>query len=1075
MSALGSKGLFVGRQRELAALELGLEAAASGRGSVFLIVGEGGIGKTRLAEELCSRAQRLGAKVAWGRAWEEGGAPAYWPWVQVMRSLGPERRSALEAPDASLPAEPDSERERFVLFDSVTSFLKGEAQRQPLVLVLDDLHAATSPSLLLLQFLSRELRDARMLVIGTYRENEAATIPSVARALGQIGRRAERVELAGLVEAEVALLIEKVSRRRPDPSLVAAVHTATDGNPFLVDATLRELGPDDELRLPREIQETVRQRLEPLAQPTRRMLGVAAVIGREFDLGLLEAACRGPEELPELLREARRAGVIREVPASAGHYAFAHGLIRATLYRDLPPDSLRSLHRRVGETLEGLYAGDPDAHVAELAHHFVQAAGGEPEKSDFVRRAVEYARRAGDRAQALLAYEEAVTHYEHARRLVEQTAPLDEALRGALLLSLGSALRKAGDATKSREIFLLAARSAREASTPELLARAALGFGASGDSGGYESVGHVDPEQVSLLEEALASQAHDPPLRARLLGRLAMALYWSRARERRESLCGEAMELAERSGDPAILAATLASRCFATWRPDNLEERLETATRLLRVAEQARHRERSMQAHVFRSMCLLEGGDMLAVDREIEACTRLSEELRQPRQRGYALMLCAMRALLAGRSEEGERLAREGLALSERGLKGPFATLFSSQIFHAWNESGRLEALETAIAVTREQLGSVPASRCALAYYYSELGRLELARSEFEPLAAQGFADLPRDLYWLVGMGALARTCTALGDAARAERLYALLLPYAGRHVVNGPPPAQYLGPVAALLGCLATTAGRFADASLHLEAALASTARMGARPYHARTLRDLARMLLARGGPGDAARAIERAEEALGTARELGMKAVEAELVALREKAQQMTAAAAPTAARFCREGDFWGIGYHGTAFRLRESKGLAYLAQLLGDPGREFHVLDLLDPSSERQRETPGLASLDARAKSEYRRRLDELRGELAEAERNNDLARATRLREEVGVLTDELARSLGLGGRNRRAPDASERARQTVSKAIKAAIERIARNDASLGHHLRSCVQTGLFCSYAPDPLAPVPWEL
>jgi hypothetical protein len=324
-------------------------------------------------------------------------------------------------------------------------------------------------------------------------------------------------------------------------------------------------------------------------------------------------------------------------------------------------------------------------------------------------------------------------------------------------------------------------------------------------------------------------------------------------------------------------------------------------------------------------------------------------------------------------------------------------------------------------------------------------------------------------------MGALARTCCALGDGARAERLHALLLPYAGRHVVNGPPAAQYLGPVDALLGCLATTAGRFAEASLHLEAALEATARMGARPYHARTLRDLVRMLLARAEPGDAALAIERAQEALATARELGMQAVEAELVALRARAEQSIAPASPATAGFRREGNSWAIRYRGSAFRLHESKGLAYLAQLLGEPGREFHVLDLVDPSSAGGGREPGLPALDGRAKAAYRQRLDVLRSELEEAERNHDGARATRLREEVEILSGELARSLGLGGRDRRSHDASERARQAVAKAIKTAIDRIARNDASLGHHLRTCVRTGLLCSYAPDPLAPVPWEL
>ncbi|MGH7895442.1 MAG: ATP-binding protein, partial [Candidatus Binatia bacterium] len=562
------------------------------------------------------RARRRGFRVAWGSAWEEGGAPAFWPWVQVIRGcvqsddpriVGPiadfvpelrPRAPGVEAgADPSSSPGPDAERERFQLFDTVTTVLKSAAERQPLVLVFDDLHAAASPALLLLLFLSRELRDARILVIGTYRDGEAARIPPVARALARIGRHAERLELSGLGEQEVASLIEQTTRRRPAAALATAIHVATDGNPFFVDAILRVLDsggalPDGDapgaLRLPREVYETVRQRFEPFSEDVRRVLTVAAVIGREFDLAQLEPTCDlDRDRLQELLREALAAGVIRETTRTPARYAFVHGLLRETLYDDLPAGMRRALHRSVGEALEGLYADDLDAHAAELARHFLHAATCETVEPGVVRKAIDHLRRAGERAQALLAFEEAALHYEQALSLLKPSADPREV--ASVLLALATAQGRAGDMSRARETFQLAASHARAARDTELLARAALGFGATADIDGFEAVGHVDTDHVALLEEALAVQPPDAlSTRARLLGRLSLALYWSDADQRREALGRDAMDLAERTGDPAILAATLSSLCFATWRPDNLEERLATATRLLGAAGEAR-------------------------------------------------------------------------------------------------------------------------------------------------------------------------------------------------------------------------------------------------------------------------------------------------------------------------------------------------------------------------------------------------------------------------------------------------------------------------------------------------------
>src|SRR3990172_2782417 len=308
-------GVFVGREKEMDELRAGLEDALSGRGRLLMLVGEPGIGKTRTSEEFATYAGLRNAQVLWGRCYEGEGAPAYWPWVQVVRSYvhdrDPQALMSEMGPGAAdiaqiisevrdrlpgLPAPPalEPEQARFRLFDSITTFLKNASRGQPIVLVLDDLHWADKPSLLLLQFLSRELRGARLLVLATYRDVEV--------------------------------------RRQHPPALVEAVYRETEGNPFFVNEVVRLLVADGRLEspeqvtswsvtIPQSVREVVGRRLDHLSEACNRVLTVASVIGREFELRVLErvAGVHGDapvsgDRLLEALEEAAGAPVIPEVP-----------------------------------------------------------------------------------------------------------------------------------------------------------------------------------------------------------------------------------------------------------------------------------------------------------------------------------------------------------------------------------------------------------------------------------------------------------------------------------------------------------------------------------------------------------------------------------------------------------------------------------------------------------------------------------------------------------------------------------------------------------------------------------------
>jgi len=234
-----------------------------------------------------------------------------------------------------------------------------------------------------------------------------------------------------------------------------------------------------------------------------------------------------------------------------------------------------------------------------------------------------------------------------------------------------------------------------------------------------------------------------------------------------------------------------------------------------------------------------------------------------------------------------------------------------------------------------------------------------------------------------------------------------------------------------------------------------------------------------------------------LRTARELGMRDVLTTGLALRERVLQLPSAsgtpstAARTACIFRREGEYWTVGDASAVVRLKDAKGLRYLAQLLASPGREVHALDLVRTTEANgdaetsgrvlgtDRVTASIGSagpvLDAQAKASYRERLTTLRDELEEAEHFNDAGRASRAREEIEALTEQLAAAVGLGGRDREAASDAERARLTVTKRIKGALAKIRESHPALGHHLIGGVKTGYFCVYVPPPDGSVDWAL
>lgn len=1094
---VAAPGVFVGRDRELGELHGGLADAFAGRGGLYLLVGDPGIGKTRLADEFCAHAQASGALTFWGRCWEGGGAPAYWPWVQVVRSylrqrdpawlegeLGsgaeyiaqivPELRDAI--PGLRPVAKLDAEHLRFSLFDAVSAFLQRAATREPLVVVLDDLHAADPPSLLLLQFVARDLRGSRLLVLGSFRDAEPRVTPAVGALLAGLARDGRRLPLRGLSHDAVAALIADACSAAPDASLAATIHRTTDGNPFFVDEVVRLLRSEGRLEerhparrplgIPGGVRDAIGQRLALLSPQTRSVLSVAAVVGRDFDARVVEhSAVLTAEDVLAALDEAMSARVVTEALRAARRYSFRHALVRETLYEELPAGTRARLHHEVGEALERLHGEAADDHVAELAHHFFEAAavGG-------AQKALDLSERAGDRARKMLAFEEGREHYGRALQSMGLAGVRDDARRCELLLHRAQCEWGSGDSAAARATFQEAAAIARRTGAAELLGRAAIGYARG--TGGFLHVVRADETIIALLEEALAAlDGRDSALRARLLARLAVELYYTEHADRRTALSREAIEMARRLQDPASLLMALYSRNWAACGPETLAERLANSTEMVALAGDLRDTEMAFLGHHVRVGCLLELCDAEPVDREIQAMTELADAARQPFYRWRTTCLRAMRAILDARFEEAERLAEEAFEIG-RGSDPEIAAVVrdGGQAFALRFGQGRLSELEpAALDFTRRYPWIQP---WRLPLIYAELGRTSDARAELERQAAGDFLDFPRDALWIIRVAALAHACTLVGDAGRAQQLYELLLPFEDRNVSTI--ADQSYGPVATRLGMLATVMERWDEAERHFRAAHAMCRTLRAPTFMALTMSEHARMLLARANDGDRDRALALLEEArtLCTTHGIGavLERVTADLARARRPPQP--------AHQFRREGEYWSIAFEGDAFRMKDGKGLRYIAQLLANRGTEVHALDLVAPNASR----PGVESaapeglrvtssagagpsLDAQAKDAYRRRLEEIDADIAEARTFNDPERAAALAEEKQFVVDELKAAVGLGGRDREVASPSERARVNVTRSIRSSIARIADNSPALADHLTESIRTGTFCAYLP----------
>jgi tetratricopeptide (TPR) repeat protein len=904
--------IFVGRDVELERLGRLWKEAAAGERRVALLAGEPGVGKTRLAAELAISVHNEGGVVLAGRCDEDLGVP-YQPFVEALRHFvdhtpGPELRERLGryggeltrlVPElgeriADLPASlrSDPETERYRLFDAVSAWLIAASSEEPLLLLVDDLQWAAKPTLLMLRHIVRVPELRRVMILGTYRDTELDHGHPLVDVLADLRREAgvERASLGGFDTSAVGAFMEQAAGHPMsggDLVLAGAIHEETQGNPFFVREVLRHLAetgaierergrwgarlPVEELGIPDSVREVVGRRLARLSEPGNQALRVAAVTGPEFELAVVQIAGRFDEEsMLSGLEEAAQSRLIIET-APAQRYRFAHALVRDTLYGNLSAARRVSLHRQVAEAIEELHADHLDDYLPGLAHHWARASAPAADTA----RAVDYARRAGDRALTQLAPDEAMAYYRQALELLDAAEPAEEQ-RLRLLIALGEAQRQAGDPAH-RETLLSAARLATERGDADALARAAL----ANTRGFYPSaVGEVDDDRVACLHAALeAIRDDDAPTRARLLAALGTELVYAGDLERRMRLADEALAIARHAGDDATLAHVLLQNYFPMLTPNTLEKRLAYTEELVPLAQSVGDPVIVAWALLLRFRALTESRNVDAADPYLDQAERLAEELAQPTLRFLVGCFRTTRIILAGDLAEGERRAKAGFELGRATGQRDALSILAIQLFVVHFEQGRLGELEERLAERVAATPGLPVLRALLALLLCELDRPDEATLHYERLAAENFAGMPLNPAWIHATAACAGVCASLGDRGRAPVLFHLLEPYASQLALT---PAGALGAVAHFLAILAATVGDFDEAQRRFADAAATHERIGAPTWLARTRLEWARMLLTRREPGDAERARELLGRSLETARELGLANVERRAIEL-------------------------------------------------------------------------------------------------------------------------------------------------------------------------------------------------
>lgn len=815
---------LVGRTRELDGLTGLLEAAATGAPSFAALVGDPGIGKSRLGSELARVAAARGALVLTGRCSQDEGAPPLWPWATALRSL-PGTPFDDVVPDTG--DADDAQAGRFRTWDAIVRRVLTAAGERPLLLLLEDLHWADVSSLRVLRHLVTTAETGRLLVVATWRRHPepAGPLAEVAEALAR--RHALRFDLRGLADGDAAELVVAVAGDAVSDDARAQVVRRTDGNPFFLVEYARLLqdpgfaiGPD---ALPAAVSDVLGRRLGGLPDTTLTALRGAAVLGREFRLPLLAAVLSENEDaVLDALDPALAAGLVAE--DGVERFRFAHALVRDAVHGRVSLSRRGRLHARAAEAWETL-AADPRS-PGEAARHWL-AAG-----PSAAARAWPAAVVAAEAALRVHAHEEARDLLRAALEAQRSDPDAGWQQRYDVLMRLAEACRPAADWLGVQEASEEAVAAAEAAGDVERAARAAVGT-STGALWQPRDYGVVHEPAVAALRRALDGlPPGDGELRCRTMLGLAGELYYASAPEEREALTEQAVAMARRLGDARLLRDALAAAFVFSWRPANTETRLATAVELGERAAAAGDRTAQATAATLRTVALFELGRMAERETAAAEARALAEELRM----AYLLLvLDTMEApwlAMQGRGDEADAMLERALdRLSDVTLPQSADSRAGALLTVRFYEGRLAEALPVMSDLVAGTGMPVTAIVTAMLLRIGLRAEAEQALTQLPPI------DLSADDWFsMLNWCSAGEVALAFDDAELGAAVYGRIAPYGGRMCGGG--SGAPLGPVDAYLALAAAAAGEVQTAARHADRALELCEQWSVPPV-ARWLRD--------------------------------------------------------------------------------------------------------------------------------------------------------------------------------------------------------------------------------------------
>jgi hypothetical protein len=1046
---------LIGRDLELQRITAAFDHAEGGFGSVLLLLGEAGIGKTRLAREAVREARARGFGCAWGSGWPDGDAAPLWPWSSIVDQLG----GAEEL--KRLIREGDSER--FSQFRAVAGAIEAAASVQPVLIVLDDAHTADLGALLLARFVARAMSAASVVFLLTARERNG-THADRDLALDDIARDAVVLRPAPLVRAALGDLLRSIGRTVGAAQL-AELHELTGGNPLLI----HELAigtPASEVASAATVRSVLDRRLDHFDATQREILAAAAVLGPFATIPTIaRVLSNGGTQVPPPLpgrsdrvehlvtsgvRAGEAAGIVAEGPD--GVVVFTHQLLAEALLASLSERLRAGLHERAADALDDPSVRRGTDRLAAIGRHRLAAAATAGADSQRLATADAACRAAATALVAEFAY-------ESASALLAQVVELHDAhgpgAPASLVLQLAGAELAAGRLRAARPWFR---RAADTASDDAELAEAAVGLGGIWVHEHRRTVDHA--AFMSLVERAIAGLERGDVERPDLLVRLRVR----RAAERiytgyadPDGLDGE-VAAARLLGDPAALAECLSLLHHTMLGPAHVADRRAVADELVSVAAAAGGDLHALLGVMWRTIDFVLAGDDRA-DRALSELGERADALQVAAVSFVARAIEVMRLIRAGRLDDAEAAAERCFAFGTEIGDADAVGYFGAHLLTIrWLQGREIDILPLAreVAASPDLVEGDVTFAAALAVVAAGSGEREEAATALVRALRRADRTVKYSSNWLVSMFCATETAAVLGDRESLATLYDLVVPHAALPVM-GSVGVVCLGSAERILGVAALGMGHVDDAVTHFAAALRQNRQLANRPMVAITTGDLGCALIRRGRAGDTEAGLRHVATACDALDELGLGH---RAVAVRAQAERLIQQVPPIG-ELIHRGESWQL-VHGTVrVNLTDSIGLQRLVQLLQRPFTDVSAADLVGSVGE----TVQQPMLDRSALRAYRDRVQELRAEIDEAEADADLARAERLRGDLDALLDHLGASAGLGGRSRAFAAGGERARMAVRKSLRRVFDEVATGSPELGALLEASIRTGTMCRFEP----------